>query len=135
MKLSILKPTEIDVRQVHVAIPLRYDDADSMPKAFPLRDGSVWTASIDIETGRIVDWPAQFTGPYSVHEKVRDSGTYRLFDDKGQEVAKVQDYVPNRVIPGEFGDYVELEIMNGVVTNWRKPSADDIREAFFQAED
>jgi hypothetical protein len=135
MKLHINKPTEIDVRHVLVSIPLRYDDEDSMPKVFPLRSGDTWLAKIDLETGRIVNWPEESTGKFQVHEKVVDAGSYALLDDKDQQVASLQDYVPNSIIPGSFGDYVEIEIENGVITNWRKPDADDIREAFFKDED
>ena len=55
MKITIMKPIEVEVSFVNIVVPLRYDDEDSMPKDFPLRVGKFWSVSVEIETGRIVN--------------------------------------------------------------------------------
>ena len=51
--------------------------------------------------------------------KVVDEGIYALLDEDGAYVAQISyDYVPNRVIPGEYGDYINMKIdETGKVTN------------------
>jgi hypothetical protein len=53
--------------------------------------------------------------------KVNDSGTYILRDGSGDIIAERDDYVPHGIIPGEYGDYVDLKINEvGKITNWPK---------------
>lgn len=132
MKITIMKPVEVEVSFVNIVVPLRYDDADSMPKDFPLREGKFWSVSVEIETGRIVNWPKDLKGAYSVNEKVVDCGAYALNGPKGEKIAEiVENYVPNKLIPGEYGDYVELEILDGVITNWPKRITQETLSGFF----
>lgn len=130
MKLTITEHVnkEIDIRQVHVWLPVRFEDED-MPYDFPMRAGDEWAAYIDIETGVIQDWPKGKTG--SFYLKVTDMGCYTLFGPDHEMLAERNDYVPHGVIPGEYGDYVDFEIdENGKITNWRKPQHLDF-SAFF----
>jgi phosphoribosylformylglycinamidine (FGAM) synthase PurS component len=62
--------------------------------------------------------------------KVRDRGSYTLLDPQMQTIAKIeQDYVPHGVIPGSYGDYIELDIdANGKIRNW--PKSFDLHEFF-----
>lgn len=55
--------------------------------------------------------------------KVCDAGSYYLYDDNKEIVAGiVENYVPNRVIPGDYGDYISMEIdETGKVTNMPNP--------------
>lgn len=92
-----------------------------MPTDFPLFKNSVWTAVVDVDSGRIENWP--IGDSRTMHIKVCDAGTYSLFDETGAEVVSYSGYVPN-IVPGSYGDYIELEIdENGVITNWN-PKAD-----------
>ncbi len=122
MKVTVLKPVEIEIWHVRIDIPI--DHPDELGEV-PFLEYEQWTATIEVDTGKIVGWPADKDGEFRVFDKVRDSGTYILLAPDGSEVAAIrQDYVPNRMIPGSYGDYVELEIKGGVVTNWPKnPSA------------
>lgn len=118
MKVQVTRHIEVDVKAVIIDIPVRYDEED-IPNDFPLREGDRWKATINVETGQIQDWPQGKSGSFDM--KVCDEGTYTLIDQEGNEVAKIdEDYVPNGLVPGSYGDYVELDIdENGIVTNWK----------------
>lgn len=73
-----------------------------------------------------------------IYCKVRDRFTYTLKDAQGEEV-HVQDdgYVPD-FMPGEhYGDYIILtiDLETGTVTNWQKPTAEQIEHAINPADD
>lgn len=109
---------EVDVQTIDVILPVRYDDED-IPYDAPMRHGEIWQAEIDIATGEIYDWPWGKT--LNMYMKVVDTGTYILRDGDGTIIAERQDYVPHGIIPGEYGDYVDLIINeNGKITNWPK---------------
>jgi hypothetical protein len=110
---------EIDVATIRIEVAVRYEEED-IPNDFPFRDGSMWCADVDMDTGKITDWPQGKAGTLSM--KVCDQGTYTLFDRAGNELARLEnDYCPNRVVPGEYGDYINLEIdATGTITNWIK---------------
>lgn len=121
MKIKVMetKEREIEVSFVRISVPVRYDE-EQIPNDFPLRKNDVWDAVIEADTGRILDWPIRPTS--HLHLKVVDEGCYYLLDSDKKEIASIeQDYVPHGVVPGSYGDYVELDISEtGVVTNWKK---------------
>ena len=121
MKTTIMIEQEVDIKTVSVALPCRYGDED-IPFDFPLRDGDMWNANIDIDTGVIADWPKGKSG--DMFMKICDTGKYELFDVDGKSVALLDDgYVPNNLIPGEYGDYVDFKIdESGTITNWTSSS-------------
>lgn len=147
MKFTVVKPVEIEVVFVRIIVPFRYDGEDNSPDAdFPLRRKpfvaereenfrrskyEVWDATVNIDTGHISGWPIGRTA--SLNEKICDEGIYILEDFAGNELAVIEGYVPNELIPGEHGDYMNLEInADGVITNWpKKPSV----EQFFPSDD
>lgn len=96
-----------------------------MPNDFPGRRGESVKMVIDIDTGVIQGWPAGRVEEVSM--KVCDGGTYILLDAEGKRVAVREDYVPNNLVPGEYGDYVELSIdATGRIKNWpSKPTLAD----------
>lgn len=116
MKVTVRQPTEIELVSLRMTLPVNYDEED-MPNDFPFRKNDMWTVWIDLDTGKIRDWP----GPsHDLHMKVTDQGTYELFGKDGQRVAAIeQDYVPHGIVPGSYGDYVVLNIEeDGTITNW-----------------
>ena len=124
---------EVEVKTVLIDISPRYigdDEDDDMPTTTPMLNNSKtsWVAFVDIDTGQIENWPQGTACQFSV--KVCDAGEYTLFDDKGCVIAKKEGCVPNKLIPGEYGDYVDLEINEeGIITNWPKePSIDEFIE-------
>ena len=134
MKVKVKVEKEIEVTHIRITLPVRYGTEDIL-NDFPLRNGEVWQAMVEMDTGRILDWPddPRFQQCH-LEMKVVDEGTYILYDyssDDFEEVAKLQDYVPHGVVPGEWSDYVYLDIDKGVITNWpKKPDLD----AFFDSE-
>ena len=119
MKVAIPITKEVELKKVRVTIPIMYGDEDT-PYDLPLRVGDIWKADIDIDTGVIEGWPIGDNQPMRLFSKVVDRGTYELFDDTGEMVLSIyEDYVPNGLIPGNYGDYVDLEIdETGRITNW-----------------
>lgn len=126
MKVTVNRPTKIEVKWVNVILPIHYGTED-MPMDFPLRDDELWSAVIDVDTGIIQDWPNGQSGEF--YMKVCDSGEYYLMNGDAETVAEIKDYVPHGLIPGEYGDYVNFKINSGGrINNWPKnPNL----EAFF----
>jgi hypothetical protein len=135
MKATISKPTEIEVSFIRIEIPVRYEEED-IPNDFPMRDGDMWKATVAMDNGEIQDFkaPAGFDGA-EMYMKVCDEGTYILLNHCGEEIARIEsDYVPHGVIPGEFGDYVNLRIgATGIIENW--PDEPDVDEFFPDGDD
>lgn len=122
---------EVEVKTIRIEISPRYigdNDDDDVPTNMPLLKGESWVALVDIDTGEIEDWPAGKEA--SLFAKVCDAGLYTLLDKDGSVVAQLADYVPHGVVPGEWGDYVDLKINgDGVITNWpESPYLDDFFE-------
>lgn len=116
MKIKIEK--EVNIRTIIVSLPVNYEEED-IPNDFPGRCGKNWTAAIDVDTGRIRSWPFGKSG--DLYMKVTDGGSYKLISDDGRLIAERNDYVPHGVIPGDYGDYVDLKInADGTITNWPK---------------
>lgn len=122
MKATIKVEKEIEIDSIRVSLPVRYEEED-IPNNFPLRKGDMWCAQIDLDTGAIRGWPKGQSGELSM--KVCDEGTYTLLDKCGGAVSCIeQNYVPHGVVPGKYGDYVELIInADGIITNWPKRPA------------
>lgn len=121
MKTIVKIEQEIDIKYVKIHIPVKYDDED-MPYDFPLRNGDCWDAVIDIDLGKIIDWPQGKLGKF--HMKVCDEGSYYLLDADHKEIVRAEeDYVPNGLIPPKDGysDYIHLIIEeDGTISNWYK---------------
>lgn len=65
-----------------------------------------------------------------LHCKVSDRFTASLHDQDGEEIFCQEDgYVPG-LMPGQhYGDYViiNIDIDTGMITNWKIPTADDVK--------
>lgn len=89
-----------------------------MPYDFPLRKGDQWCATVDMDTGQIRDWPGMVM-PCDIFMKVADAGVYTLLGPNGEEIARLEDYVPDDAIPGDSGDYIDFTITDdGQIKNW-----------------
>lgn len=133
MKATVKVEKEVEIKTVLINIAPRHigDSAyDDMPTDFPLlnEQKNAWIARVDIDAGVIEGWPQG--DARTMHVKVCDAGTYKLLDADGNEIAAIEnDYVPHGVVPGSFGDYVELTIdESGKITNW--PKSPDVSEFF-----
>lgn len=136
MKLKVIK--EVEVTHIKIDVAPRYigdgEDYD-MPSNFPMLDesGKNWVAIVEIATGKIFNWSIpegsepNEDGIFKAYIKVCDAGIYSLLDDAGLTCTAINGYVPNGIVPGEYGDYIDLEIdFHGRITNWPKnPSLED----------
>lgn len=134
MKAMIVATKEVDITHLQITLPINHGN-EAIPDDFPLRTKTItnkrdiWKATIEVETGKILEWP-QGREEY-MYMKVVDGGVYKLIDWHGREVGSlVGDYVPHGLVPGEYGDYVELHINEkGIITNWPEdPNLSDFQE-------
>ena len=134
-KIKVTETKTIDIGYVHIDIPIRDEERD-LPLDFPGRyEGEMnedrWQAVVEMATGRILCWPENYGAFSDFHVKACDAGVYALVSPEPnmKELAKIESYVPHGVVPGEFGDYVILDIdKDGVITNW--PEKPDVSEFF-----
>lgn len=101
------------------------DDEDG--SRIPCRVNDAWCPTIELATGRIVDWPDGITA--DVHYKVCDDGRYWLLDADGRRVAKYKDdYVPGSFLchgDNGYGDYIILCIgADGHIADYERPEID-----------
>lgn len=125
MKAIIKVEKEVEIKYVKIQVAVRYEEED-IPNDFPLRSGDMWNAIIDIDNGVIMDWPKGEKG--NLEMKICDEGSYYLLDENYDTILSIEeDYVPNKLLPGSYGDYLKLHIgENGVISNWySKPSIED----------
>lgn len=117
MKVNVKRLVEVDVKYVRIQAAVRYDEED-MPNDFPHRKGDVWDVTVEVDTGKILDWPEGYAA--SLHMKICDQGTYSLLAPDKSVISTIEeDYVPNECVPGSHGDYIEMNISaDGVCTNW-----------------
>jgi len=128
MKAIIKIEKEVEIKYVKVQVAVRYEEED-IPNDFPLRSGDMWNAIIDIDNGIVMDWPKGEKG--NLEMKICDEGSYYLLDENYNTILSIEeDYVPNKLLPGSYGDYLKLHIgENGIITNWySKPSIEDFIE-------
>jgi hypothetical protein len=119
---------EIEVKTLRCDIGVRYyedgevngvQDSDDNPQ-IPLVENGRWRIDIDLDTGKINNWPEGTTA--FVHYKVCDDGRYQLLDANDNIVADVFDYVPSMLSPEEdgWGDYVIMNIdESGQIKDWK----------------
>lgn len=129
MKIKIKVEKEVEIKYCQVAAHVRYwEDAevngveDTDGTLIPCRDGDLWCPQINVDTGVIVNWEQGKTA--KVHFKVCDSGSYSLQNEYGNNILMIEDdYVPNKLIPGEYGDYIIMSIdENGKIIEWETPA-------------
>lgn len=136
--ITITKKVEQEVKYLRVNAGVRYwegatvngkEEIDDKPN-IPFAVGDAWRPVIDLETGKIVDWPEGVTA--STHYKVCDAGVYALLDSDSNVVVEHDGYVPAMLCPKSsgYGDYIIMDIgSDGTIDKWRidfdKFEADD----------
>lgn len=128
MKAIIKIEKEVDIKYIRVEVAVRNE---ALPVGFPFYKNDMWKAVIEIETGKILNWPVGI--PAEIKLKVGDSGCYYLLDENENVIiSREEQYVPNSLLPpiNGYGDYLELDINgDGNITNWYKhPSIDELIE-------
>ena len=132
MKLTINKPCEVEVAFLSaVCGGVYWEDAtvngvqDDEGTLIPCRHNDTWCPLIDVDTGKILDWPQGTVA--SVHYKVCDEGGYTLLDKNRNLILYYEGYVPKCMCPGGdgFGDYVIMTIDgDGVIEGWEADFSD-----------
>lgn len=130
MNAKVPSKKSVSIKFIRLELAVRYDEED-IPNDFPMRHNDMWQATVNIDTGEIIGWPQGKSGKLDM--KVCDEGIYTLLDDRNKPLAKLDGYVPHGVVPGEYGDYVRIDINDkGIITNW--PKSPDVSK-FFGGED
>lgn len=127
MTIEITKKETVDIKFLQVSAGVRYwEDGvvcgvdDEEGALIPHRVGDRWEPKIEIESGRIVDWPANVSA--SLHYKVCDDGKYSLLNESCSIVLQKEGYVPDVMCPKEegYGDYIIMDINEeGFIQNWK----------------
>lgn len=127
MELTVTVTEKKSVQYLRAECGVRYwDDAtvngesDERGTLIPCRHGQTWAPVINLETGKIADWPEGAMA--DVHFKVCDDGVYHLLDGDEKIVKTIDGYVPKMMAPGGdgYGDYVIMKIgPDGLIENWK----------------
>ena len=78
---------------------------------------------VDLKEHKLKDWDESH-GYLHVWAKVRDEGTYTLYDKDMKPLWQIQGYVPSALIPPYdmgFGDYLELPDFSDFLVRGREP--------------
>lgn len=139
MKLSLKITKEFDVKYLFAEVGVRYwadgtingvKDVDGT--LTPHRIGDYWNILIDVETGKIVDWPTGTEA--SVYYECYDDGVFKLLDVEKNVISTVEGYVPRIMCPEEFfnpGEGVAMIIASdGQIQNWRISESLSLLEDF-----
>ncbi len=126
-EIEVTTKVKKHVRYLKAECSVRYWEDSRVNKAWdpegdliPCREGDRWSPIIDLETGKIENWPEGTTA--EIHYKVCDDGKYTLLDADGDEVKTIDGYVPTIMCPeGDgYGDYVIMNIDgDGTIQKWR----------------
>lgn len=119
-KTTITVKKEVEIWAMRIEIPAQdIENVNDLPKE--IIRGDTLRLTFVIPQGIIIDWPPNVLGEYTIYGKVCDNGSYYLLDNNYEVISKIEeDYIPNRVIPGEFDDYINLKIRNGKIQNMYK---------------
>ena len=132
MKVNVTKTEtkEHDLKEVRVFCHPRYwEDTsingveDTEGDLIPFREGEALKFTIDIDLGKIKDWPSDKEA--KIHYKVCDRFSYSVINSDGDIVKTEEDeYMPNFMPNDHYGDYLIMNIDNeGNIENW-KPNFD-----------
>jgi hypothetical protein len=120
-----------NARYLEVDAEVRYwEDAtingseDSEGTLIPFKNGDLWQPVIDLQEGKIVDWPEGTTA--DIHYKVCDQGEYWLLNEQKQRIAKWSGYyVPDAFLcqgGSGYGDYIIMNVnADGSIKSYEKP--------------
>lgn len=127
MKVEIKTTKTYNVKYITFNIPIYYGDLNWSEKDNEFCDkyysnADLLSIRIDIENGLVIGWADQeLNDVFSIYTKVRDEGTYRLYDDQGNEIVSYQGYVPDILscVDKGYGDYLSMDISpDGRIDKW-----------------
>ena len=127
MKFKIKGCKEYNLKTLDVFAEVRYfEDAtvngveDKNGDLMPCMNGDVWSPSIDIDSGIIINWEQGKKA--EVHYKVCDAGSYYILDENQEEILSIEGYVPDVMCPkgNGYGDYIKMDIdEDGKILDWK----------------
>jgi hypothetical protein len=141
MKMTITRPTEVNVAVIRVNAYVRYpEDAYTLlPNSDPNVDSSwqredddaptmpclnvethLWSPDIDVDRGVVLNWTKGVTA--KIHYKVCDEFACTVHDDSMNELLEYEGYVPGfmAIDDSGYGDYIYMTIdADGKILNWR----------------
>ena len=120
MKFTTQTPTEYKIHTITtITICIPANDDEIAPNA-PMRKDDMWEIDINVDSKSVNNWPTGET--MNLSACVADSGCYYLKTDTGEIITSLEEeYVPNKLLPGAYGDYLELDIDEyGTINNWLK---------------
>lgn len=130
--VKVRRIEEVPVKYLRARCGVRHwEDAtvngveDTDGTLIPCRRGDLWEPLIELESGRIANWPHGTVA--RIHYKVCDCGTYSLVGDNNAVVAEKEGYVPHIMCPKGpgYGDYVIMDVdADGKIAGW-KANLDD----------
>ena len=127
MKVEIKTTKTYDVKYIAFIIPIYYGDLNWSEKDNEFcnkyySDADLLSIKIDIENGIVTDWAYQeLNDVFSIYSKVRDEGTYKLYDDQHNEIVSYLGYVPDILSCDDegYGDYLSMNISpDGRIDKW-----------------
>ena len=128
MKISIIKPVEIETKFLEVRAGVRYPEDSEFIEVEYDKYGHkkfYWTPTIDLENGVIINWPKGVK--VHVFYKVCDDFECTVYDEYDNEVLHYEGYVPDFMAIEEegYGDYIDMIIdENGCIKDWDITSSD-----------
>lgn len=120
---------EVDIEYLSVSVIPRYWEELDDNGSFPMKYDEYWRINIEVDTGKILDWPKGETA--SIYFKVCDCCWVDVVDADGITILEYNGYVPNILCPKEpgFGDYVIMDINSeGIIQKWNVDEIDDLFE-------
>lgn len=124
-KITLSVPTDYEIKTFRAVMNVRYwedgflNGKEDSEGKMPLRNGDMWIIDIDVDTGKIVNWPEGNTA--MIHYKVCDGGVYSIIDTDGDFIMSIDGYVPSMMCPKNsgYGDYVIMDIdKEGYIDGW-----------------
>lgn len=133
MKIKLTITKEYEAKYLKVSAKVRHwEDANlgGVPydrAEFPGRAGDMWNVYIELETGKVLDWPEGMES--NIYFKVCDEGQYWITDKNFERIAKWNgEYVPDTFLcfgDNGYGDYIIMNIdKTGHIVNYNEPEVD-----------
>jgi len=134
MQYNIPIEMTVNIKYIVVKAYVRYwedtevngvEDTDGT--LIPFREGDCWCPIIDIDEGKIINWPSSKEA--KIHYKVCDACYCELLTDQNVVVSKYDGYVPNILCPedGGYGDYIIMNVNgDGIINKWDVKYIDEL---------
>lgn len=127
-----------DGNQIPDCMFIKNDEVETGEKYFIKRTAGekIFPLYINVDTGRVENWPIEAGVSMRLYWKVRDEGLYQYKNADKVTLHEIYDYVPDEMCIGESndGDYVIMNIdSEGNIDGWNgQDVADTLKEITWQ---